>query len=130
MGGGGGSSRKYCKKRGGALANYLAWRGGLTEILIFPIYFSLPPSPPPPPPPLYINNDRSLTAYLHQLYFSLFSPPAVVTCAIRWLFLNYAFVLFRENCYSKTHRFFFVFKSRKNQYGKAHYKNVISRLRI
>ena len=45
--------------------------------------FDLPNIFFPPPPPLYINNDRSLTAYLHQLYFSFFSPPAVVTCAYK-----------------------------------------------
>ena len=76
-GGGGGSSGKYCKKRRGHLL--ITWPGGgggayrnfdLSNIS-------------PPPPSLYINNDRSLTAYLHQLYFSFFSPPAVVTCAYK-----------------------------------------------
>ena len=52
-GGGGGHHVNIEKRGGGSLANYLACRGGLTEILIFPIYF---PSPPPP----YINNDQSL----------------------------------------------------------------------
>ena len=47
-------------KEGGSHAIYMVCRGGgggggLTEILSFPTYFSLPP------PPLYINNDRSLT---------------------------------------------------------------------
>ena len=39
-GGGGGSSRKYRIKKGGSHAIYMVYRGGHTEILIFPTYFS------------------------------------------------------------------------------------------
>ena len=52
---GGGSSRKCWIKKGGHLLFTWSAGGRLTEILIFPTYFSLPP-----PHPLYINNDRSL----------------------------------------------------------------------
>ena len=51
--GGRGVITKILNKEGRSLAIYMVCRGGLTEIVIFPTYFSLPH--------LYINNDRSLS---------------------------------------------------------------------
>ena len=75
-GGGGGHHVNIAKKGGGHLL--ITWPGGGSYR-----NFDLPNIFFPSPPPLYINNDLSLTAYLHQLYFSFFSPPAVVTCAYK-----------------------------------------------